>query len=378
LGNSVPTSAPVRIAFCITELDPGGAERALVQLVTRLDRARWEPRVFCLAGHGRLIGELDNAGISTVCLEARGRFDLGALWRLWRALRKFRPEILQTFLHHANLAGRIAGRLAGTKHVVSGIRVAERRSRWPLRLDRATNFLVSVNICVSQAVADFSRVSGGLDAKKLEVIPNGVDVDSFANAEPLDLTVLGLPAGIRPIVAVGRLEPQKGIDVLLEAAAEMVGRRPDLDFLIVGEGPSRRSLEERAHALGLASHVHFAGWRADVPRILRSSAVLALASRWEGMPNVVLEAMAAGLTVVATRVEGVEEVVTPETGILVPPASAASLARGLETLLAAPQRAEAMGQAGQKHVQALFSWENAVNSYTALYDRLLSARRPAG
>src|SRR5262249_49760711 len=146
---SVPDAAVrVRIAFCITDLDPGGAERALAQLVTRLDRGRWDPAVFCLSSGGALADALKRAAGPGVCLGARRSQPVRVLWRLARELRRFRPEILQTFLFHANLAGRIAARMAGVRHVVSGIRVAEKRSPVPLWLDRWTNKLVRLNVCV--------------------------------------------------------------------------------------------------------------------------------------------------------------------------------------------------------------------------------------
>jgi hypothetical protein len=155
------TTAPIRIAFCITELDPGGAERALVELVTRLDPAQFEPAVFCLGPRGALAVDLERANIPVMCLGATRARDVWILFRLRKALRAFRPVILQTWLHHANILGRIAGRLARVPIIVSGIRVAEQRSAWRLRMDRLTQSLVDAHICVSQDVAAFSKSKGG-------------------------------------------------------------------------------------------------------------------------------------------------------------------------------------------------------------------------
>ena len=116
------------MAFCITDLDPGGAERALVQLVTRLDRSRWQPSVICLAPRGMLADELEQAEVPVTCLGARHSRNVGMVGRLFHQLRESKPALLQTFLFHANIAGRIAGRLARVPKIVSGIRVAERRS----------------------------------------------------------------------------------------------------------------------------------------------------------------------------------------------------------------------------------------------------------
>ena len=360
----------VRIAFCITDLDPGGAERALVQLVTRLDRARWEPAVFCLAGEGSLAGQLRVTGVPVVCLGARHWPYLGSVARLVRELRRFQPAILQTFLFHANLAGRLAARMAGIGAVISGIRVAEKRSRIPLAIDRWTNWLVKTNVCVSQAVADFSISQARLPSKKIVVIPNGVDAAMFASARPADLSAFGITPESRVFVSIGRLDPQKGFDDLIKAAALVIPSHPQAHFLIVGEGPERDRLSRLIDEMNMAAHVHLAGWRADVAELLAASYALVLPSLWEGMPNVVLEAMASALPVVGTRVEGMSEmVIEGQTGLLVPPRDAHALAAAVETLLANPQSARAMGSLGQKRVAAEFTWEQMAARYEELYAR---------
>lgn len=401
-------SPAFRIAFCVTDLNPGGAERVLVQLVTRLDRDRWAPAVFCLAGRGALADELQAAGIPVTCLGREKTRnlpspkldDLGGgggdfqaspnpaeidsnpgglwrrgttVWRLARALRHFRPAILQTFLFHANLAGRIAGRLAGIRTIVSGIRVAEKRSRFPLRLDRWTNWLVKMNICVSQAVADFSISEARLSPKKIVVIPNGVDAARFASAKPADLAQFGIPPGSQVLLTIGRLDRQKGLGDLIEAAALVIPKCPQSHFLLIGEGPERAQIERLIRDKGLFGRVHLAGWRPDIPELLAAGRALILSSHWEGLPNVILEAMAAGLPVLATRVEGTSElVIEGETGLLAPPRSAAALAAGIEKLLADPTLAQTMGHAGRERA-GLFSWDEMVARYSELYTSLRDA-----
>ena len=137
---------PTRIAFCITELDPGGAEQTLVQLATRLDRQDWEPRVYCLGPEAALVKPIQDAGIPVTCFGARGIADSLVLFRLASQLEKFQPTVLQSFLFHANIMGRFAAKLARVPVVVSGIRVAEQRSSWPLRIDRWSNGLVDKNV----------------------------------------------------------------------------------------------------------------------------------------------------------------------------------------------------------------------------------------
>lgn len=366
-------AVPVRIAFCITDLDPGGAERALVRLATGLDRGRWEPTVFCLSSGGALVDELRAAKVPVVCLGARRWNHVAVLWRLVRELRRFRPLILQTFLYHANLAGRIAARVARVRTVVSGIRVAEKRSRARLWLDRWTNRLVRQNVCVSRAVAAFSVEQSGLAAEKIVVIPNGVDVPRFAGAAPADLSVFGIPARSRVLLSIGRLDPQKGLGDLIAAAAPVIHKFADVHFLLVGEGPERSHLEELIREQGLAERVHLAGWRADIPELLAAGTSLVLASHWEGLPNVILEAMAAGLPVVATRVEGTAElVIDGQTGFLVSSRSPVELAEAIEKVLLGPAAARGMGHAGQQRAKSEFSWEKMVAEYERLYESLLA------
>ena len=163
----------------------------------------------------------------------------------------------------------------------------------------------------ARRVAEFSAKRAGLPPEKLVVIPNGIDLDKYPARQPADLRAFGIAAGRRAVTFVGRLEPQKGVDWLIATAPHWLAKLPDCDLLLVGDGPLRPSLEAAAKAAGIADRVHFAGWRPDVPEILAASSLLVLPSLWEGMPNVVLEAMASRLPVVASDVEGVRELLGP-------------------------------------------------------------------
>ena len=364
-------STPTRIAFCITDLDPGGAERALVQIVSRLDRQRWEPRVYCLSGPGSLVDELEQREIPVTCLGATRAWQVWILRRLAACLKDFQPELLQTFLFHGNLLGRLAGRWAKVPHIIAGIRVAEKRSLLPLRLDRWTNSLVQCNICVSQAVADFTVNQGKLPREKVIVIPNGVDVERFQQAVPADLTALGIPADAKTALFVGRLDPQKSPATLLDAAGLLLDEFPELHVLFVGDGPLRDQL-----AADIARHqwehrIHFAGWRPNVPEIMRACDCLVLPSEWEGMPNVVLEAMAAGLPVVASDVEGVRELLDhQQSGLIIPPHSAPLLAEALRQILSQPEAAAAMACKAQTIADKEFTWDHITSQYETAYRQL--------
>lgn len=366
--------SPQRIAFCITDLDVGGAERCLVQIVRGLDRAEWEPHVFCLAPPGALVHDLEAARVPVTCLNMRGLLHAPRILSLASHLRRFRPCLLQTFLFHGNLAGRLAAKLAGVPIVVSGIRVAEREHQWHVRLERWTRRLVAHHVCVSRAVAEFAIREQRLPPQDVTVISNGVDVERFAAARPLDLNPYGIPQGARVILAVGRLHQQKGHDLLIAAAVPILQQHPDVHVVIVGEGPERAALQSLIDGRQLASRVHLVGRQGNVAPWMKAAALFVLPSRWEGMPNVVLEAMAVGLPIVAGDVEGVRELITPNlTGCIVPPHSANDLTRAIVDLLADPALASRLKAAAQSVCRESLAESNVPRQYSALYRQILDS-----
>ena len=363
-------STPRRIAFCITDLDPGGAERALAQIATRLDRRRWNARVYCLSPPGELVAQLEAGEIPVHCFEVESRWNWGVVRRLRRELLSFVPDLLQTFLFHANMVGRLSAWRTPIPVVVSGLRVVEPDAPWRMRVSAWTNRLVTHNVCVSRAVAQRYE-SMGIGGESLTVIPNGVDVEALAAVPPADLAVVGIPPHARTLLAVGRLHPQKGFDQLIQAIGPVFERHADWHLLIVGEGPMRGPLEQQISRSEHPSRIHLVGRRSDVPALMTACDAFVLSSRWEGMPNALLEAMAAGLPVIATRVEGVDELIMDgRTGVLVEP-NATALSTGIAALLASRQLSN-LGQAGQERVRQSFRWEAVVREYDRLYTRLLN------
>ncbi len=382
MGLNKKVANPIRIGLCIPELEPGGAERCLVELATRLDRRQFDPVVYCLgprpAGNpSSLADRLEQAGLPVVCFAARAaRSAPRVLWQLERRLRADRIQLLQTFLFHANLLGAIAARRAGVQRVVSGIRVAEHASRWHLRLARWADSCVDRHVCVSQSVREFSATVGGLPAEKLLVIPNGVDVSRFATAVACPREQMQLGPGRRALLCVGRLEQQKGVDWLLSLLPTVLRQAPRHDLVVVGDGPQRGALERQAQASAeLAGRVHFLGYRDDVPALLAAADLLLLPSRWEGMPNVVLEAMAAGKPVVARAVEGVAELLGPQADSQVARCQgddAQVFSEKLLALLNDPGLACELGVQNQRRAREQFSFEAMATAYALLYRSLLN------
>lgn len=362
----------------ITDLDVGGAERALVALAKGLDPRRWEPSVVCLDAEGRLAEPLREAGIETTCLAVNRRRPLQALRRLGETLKHRRPALIQSFLFHANVSARLAATWAGRPWVLGGLRVAERQKRWHLLLDRWTSRLAAGSVCVSKGVERFTKQVGRWPADRLVVIPNGVATGPIDSANPADRLAFGVSERAPMALFVGRIEPQKGLPFLLEAAEIVARQRPDWHLVLVGEGPDRPALiRQSAEAPDLAGRVHWLGFREDVPALLKAADLLVLPSLWEGMPNVVLEAMAARRAVVASAVEGTEDLVEPgRTGWLVPPASVDPLADALLEAAEDPDRTRQYGLAGRARIEAEFTPARVIRQYETLWARVLGLEPP--
>lgn len=369
----------IKVALCITELDMGGAERCLTELALRIDRQRFEPVVYCLGPRPKrdeasCLPALEAGGVEVHCLGGHGIWCFPIVAnRLSRLLKSPKPQIAQTFLFHANVLGRIVARRAGVKIVVSGVRVAERKARWHLWLDRLTQGWVDRYVCVSRSVADFSANEAGIPAEKLVVIPNGIDLEHYPAKQPIDLGEFGINPEQRVVTFVGRLEPQKGVEWLLATARPWLETLPSYNLLLVGEGHLRPKLEASCRALGIADRVHFAGWRTDVPEILAASDLLVLPSGWEGMPNVVLEAMASRLPVVVSDVEGVRELLGPAASQqTVRYGDTPALIKTLASLLLEPDEAKTIGEENRRRVEQHFAISSMVSAYQDLWESLVA------
>ncbi|QDU80851.1 N-acetylgalactosamine-N,N'-diacetylbacillosaminyl-diphospho-undecaprenol 4-alpha-N-acetylgalactosaminyltransferase [Polystyrenella longa] len=360
------TERPRPVTFLITDLDQGGAEQALVELVTRLDRTQWAPSVLCLSKKGVLVERLRQADIPFKALGAKSLRDLPRVFlQLRRKLKELNPEILCTYLYHANILGRIAAwTLRSRPRVFCGIRVAEKRSKWRLRIDRVTDWMVTGHLCVSQDVARFSEEVGKLPAKKLHVVPNGVDITRFENADLLNWQEIGLAPSAKVLLYAGRLNPQKGLDDLLTAIIPLLKRDSDLHLVLAGEGSLRQRIEQRIAMEQLEQKILLLGHRNDIPKLMRGATVLVHASHWEGAPNVVLEAMAARLPVVCTATEGTGELVPQiDLGRVVPIGATSEFRAAVKELLNDEELRRKTANSAYLHVKQEFTWTKSVSNW---------------
>jgi glycosyltransferase involved in cell wall biosynthesis len=364
----------IPILHLITELDTGGAQTALLRLLARLDRDRFFPTVACLYnGDAPVAQQICSLDIPVTDLGMTTKWRWDAFWRLYCLLHRERPVILHTWMFHANIPGRVLGRLTRVPIVISSERTMGMESRWRYWLNRITEPLNDRAVCVSQQVADFVVWQVGIPRQKTVVIPNGIALRDFEHlpTQQQARTALALSSDQMLIGTVARLDPVKRLDVLLRAMESL----RDVYAVIVGDGPERTRLETISGRSELAGRVHFAGQQDDVRAWLAAMDMFVLSSDWEGMPNAMLEAMAAGLPVIATAVGGTPEVVVDGvTGLLVPPRDPAALAEAIARLLRDPQLRRQMGQAGQERVKAQFNISTTIRRTEALYQQLIEEK----
>ena len=355
-------------------LHRGGAEKMLVRTAVGLRELGWRVSVVSLRG-GPLADDLETGGVPLRDLALPQHGLVTTLKSLAAIVRRERPDVLHSWMFHANLASRIAGRMARVPLIVSSEHTLEQESRRRYVANRITGRLPHVHHCVSQAVADFAADKIGLSRQRLVVIRNGIDPGAFERTEDRDgvRMSLGLPTDVPLVGCVAQLKPVKRVDVLLEAVARV--ERP-VGLVLVGDGLERRSLETLAVRLEIADRVRFSGEQPDPRPWLHALDVFALASDVEGLPVAALEAMAAGLPVVATSVGGTPEVVSDEvTGLLVPRGDPAALAAALDSLLADRDRAAVMGARARDRACAEFDARRMVSEINELYRSRLEDRR---
>jgi glycosyltransferase involved in cell wall biosynthesis len=229
---------------------------------------------------------------------------------------------------------------------------------------------------VSESVKHYFSGQSGISEKKISVIYNGVTFNSHAGASaPCDPLPFSLAEDARIVLAAGRLHEQKGYRYLLQAMARVQKEIPAVKLILAGEGDDENKLKNLAKVLDLTEHIVFAGVQTDIGTILNRAECVVLSSLWEGMPNVLLESMAAGKPVVATAVGGVPEIVVDgETGILVPPRDSGALANGIISLLRDSAHAAQMGRAGKARVEKAFTIAHTIQETDKLYRELLTGK----
>jgi len=356
----------VRVAYYCDAAEVGGAEISLGNLLAALDR-RVRPTVIATSAEvaERVVAGRPDAAVELVPQIHRKR-DIASIAAHFRALRGLRPDVAHVVLDNpwASHWGQIAAlSTRGVRTVAVEQLVLPPPRRKNVRLKRLLTSRLAAHVAVGERAAREIETLAGLRAGSIRTIHNGIaDVELVPLPRPADGPIVG---------SVGRLEHQKGYDTLLRALVEL----PGVTAVLVGEGTQRGPLEARAAELGVADRVLLPGWSDEARRHLTTFDVFCLPSRFEAFPLAVLEAMLAGLPVVASDVGSVAEAVHQgETGLLVRPDDPAGLATALRALVGDPDRARALGEAGRRLALERFTVGAMARAYESLYDEVLGRR----
>ncbi len=371
--------APLRVLQVIPTLDRAGAEKQLVLLAKGLPADRFAVEVAALTRLGPLEADLRAAGIPVTLFKKRFKVDPLALAGLARFMNKKKFDVVNTWIFAGHVYGRIAAHLAKVPVVIaSEMAVDLWKRKAQLRLDRWLAGWTDVVVGNSGAVVEFYK-SHGIPEAKLQLIHSGIGLVAEASSSSLDVRREFEISPDSPLfLFAGRLAPQKGVADLLDALDVLQHVEPGAVTLIAGDGPLRKALLQRAQSLTLlqSKRVRFLGPRDDVGRLMAAADVVVLPSLYEGLPNVVMEAMALGKPVVATAAPGTTElVVDGETGLLAPIGTPRELCRALRRLARDRELRAGLGAAGRQRVIDHFHVDTMIRGYAALYESLVRRKR---
>jgi len=354
---------PARLVFLLEDLNFGGTQRQALELARRLDRNRFQAELWVLRAGDDMAPLAQEWDIPVIWLARSGWVGPQSLLALWRRLWRDPPDLLMLLTVIPNIWGRLWGGLAGVPRIVGNCRGGaapwrqHERWLWPW---------VHHLLCNSHSLRDFLVSTYGLPPERLTVVPNGVDLEFFQPPAG------GKDQGPPVLLSVARLVPDKDHDTLLAAFGRVASRHPEAELWLVGDGPRRQALEHKAGEMALDGRVRFFPGEPDLRAFYHRADLFVLSSVAEALPNVILEAMAAGLPVVATRVGGIPEAVAPEaTGLLVAPGDVAGLAAALARLLGDPEARQTMGRKGRERVLEHYSFTAMVRRHEEVWARLL-------
>lgn len=364
----------IRICYIIGQLSKGGAERQLYELVRGLDKTRFLPVVISLRQGDYWAEELRKMNVRVIEIRRKKSREFRRLLRLTRLIKELKPDIVHTYLFAANTYGRIAAFIAKVPVVIASERnlpeIGRDKSRLTLYIDRMLAPFSDGIICNSLKAKDTLINNYSFEPRKIFTVCNGISMDYLASLSEQRVR----NAGGKIIGTVGRLVPQKNHKLFLDVAKMVLDSQPaaDLKFLIVGDGPLRGALENYAHDNGIGDKVEFAGERHDIPRMLKKMDIFLMTSLFEGMSNAIMEAMSAGLPVVASDVGGNRELITDShTGFLCPSESASAFCDKVIHLLRNENEAELMGVNGKQRIICNFGSKMMVKETEGIYSALI-------
>lgn len=372
----------VRVVHCIDGLGVGGTELNMVRTLEHLDRDRVEAGVVALNADGPLRPRLDATGLPVHAFPIPNLYGPRAMRQLLRLAAHFRAvraDVVHCHDIYTNAFGTAAARLAGVPLVIASRRWWNALPSRALTVANRAGYRIAHRILANSEAVGRLVEAEGVPAGKVFVLPNFLEDAAFEPMAPDErarvLASLGVPPGATVAGLVARLSAEKRVDILLRAFARLPAGLAEAHLVIVGDGGERPALEALARELGVADRTHFAGHRPNRPNSHGLFDLSVLCSDREGFPNSVVEAMAAGRPVVATRVGGVSDAVDDgATGVLVPPDDVPALSAAIASLLADPDRRERLGSAGRDRARARYHERMVIPTLVTLYESALRGR----
>lgn len=366
------------VVHILDNLDRGGAQTMLRSVVAGLTARGYRQHIICLNGtfNAQVVDSMRQAGASVDIIGRPRLYALIGLWHIVRELRRRKPDLVHTELPWGDLIGRAAARIAGIRPIVSTVTARyESKPRIQLMLDRITAPWVDRVAFQSAEIVEFSVANEGIRPEQVRCIPNGVEPDTDDRTQAAAALRRQYGGSARIIIGmVARLHSQKAHADLLNAFAKVAPA--DVHLWLIGDGPERARLTAQVQQLGIEGQVFFAGDQDNARDWIAALDIFAHPTFFEGLPLAVLEAMAMGKPVIATRVDGLCSLIEAgEHGWLVPPGDTDALAEAIRYVLDHPKQAARVAQAGAKRVLSEFSAERVVKDYDELFTSAIDARR---
>lgn len=376
----------IKILYLIDKLAPAGTQINLLEIVKRLDRTRFEPKVIALVSGGSLLEEYKAAGVEPIVLNVKRAYGISgfkALFFLIKLMKNEQISIVQNHFLHADILGTIAARLAGVRTIITTRRdEGFWRGKRQMAINRLLNQFVTIVLANSEAVKKAVQMNEHVGSKRIKIIYNGVDLkkyDAFHAKRQETRRTLGIADDKIVVGMIATMKHRvKGHRFFIRAAQMAAHEFPQAKFLLVGDGPLRSALENYSNHIGVKKQIMFTGSRRDIPDLLNAMDIVCAPSLSEGFSNTILEAMSIGKPVVATNVGGNSELVlNEETGFLVRPRDAKAIATKLLVLLQNKKLCSEMGKAGRQRVTNEFQMDHMMKRYETFYqDLAVKALRP--
>lgn len=364
----VPEPA-IDILYVITDLELGGVPLHLYRLVGAMRARGLTVAVASLAPPGPVGEMLEADGVKVYSCEGRGGWDFRIIGRLAKVIQAIQPCLIHSFLFHANLAARWAAARVGfpAGRVLCEIQTVEVERRWHLWVDRVTYDCCRFTIGNSPSVIEHLASHARIPRDRLRLVRGGINPAPIRTAKPIQRSSLELPSDAALVLWVGRLDPIKGLSFLIESFRS-IAQDTNAHLCLAGGGLIREQLERQVRESQLTERIHFLGPRADVSSLLRAADVFVLPSRTEGLPNALLEAMAAGCPIVTTDVPGCRDLIDHErTGLVVPYGDTHGLAAAVRRLLFDRDLAARLGEQAARAVEADWHIHQTYDAYADLY-----------